>query len=262
MWLRMNEQRVLGERVDIDYRATLDFFEGRAARAASPDALTTVLYQDDCPEVAEARHTFETERVVPHLGLERCPRVLDVGCGNGRWARTLRGSVHRYLGIDFSPGLVDQARASLADEPDASRYTFQVLSAADMGCGSLASPPPFDLVVVAGVLVYLNDDDVARVLGVLPRLVAPDAAVYVREPVAVADRLTLACFESAELAAEYSAIYRNAAFYRSLLAGVLGEVGFSFVVDEPISSSLANRTETTQHYFVLRRPMSETEEVT
>jgi SAM-dependent methyltransferase len=258
----MNERRVLGERVDIDYRATLDFFEGRAARAACPDALTTVLYQDDHPEVAEARHAFETARVVPHLGLERCPRVLDVGCGNGRWARTLRGSVREYLGIDFSPGLVDQARASLADEADGARYTFQVLSAADVGDGPLAVPPPFDLVVVAGVLVYLNDDDVARVLEGLAQVAAPTATVYVREPVAVADRLTLACFESAELDAEYSAIYRNAAFYRSLLTGVLGRAGFSFLVDEPISSSLANRAETTQHYFVMRRPEPESEEQT
>jgi SAM-dependent methyltransferase len=256
----MNERRVLGERVDIDYVATLDFFEGRAARATCPDALTTVLYQDDHPEVAEARHAFEIERVLPSLGLERCPRVLDIGCGNGRWARTLHGSVGHYLGVDFSPGLVDQARASLVGVPDGARYTFQVLSATELGTASLDVLPPFELVVVAGVLVYLNDDDVARVLGALPRLVTSDATVYVREPVAVADRLTLTGFESAELAAEYSAIYRNAAFYRSLLASVLGAAGFSFAIDEPISSSLANRAETTQHYFVLRRPAPDTEE--
>jgi SAM-dependent methyltransferase len=245
--------RVYGEQVAIDYAATLDFFEHRAARAARPDALTTVLYQDDHPEVAAARHAFETEHVVPHLGLERRPRVLDVGCGNGRWARTLSGRVSAYLGIDFSSGLVEQARAGIARARDAARFRFQVLSAPELDTAELTVVPPFDLVVVAGVLLYLNDDDVERVLTALARLVSPRAVVYVREPVAVRERLTLAQFPSDELGAEYSAVYRLAAHYRDRLEQALGARRFSFTLDAPISSELANRAETTQHYFVLER---------
>jgi SAM-dependent methyltransferase len=245
--------RVYGEQVAIDYAATLDFFEHRAARADRPDALTTVLYQDDRPEIAAARHAFETEHIVSHLHLDRRPRVLDIGCGNGRWARTLSGQVTAYLGVDFSAGLIDQARATLARARDAGRFRFQVLSAADLGTAELAAAPPFDLVVMAGVLLYLNDEDVARVLTALPRLVAPQAVVYVREPVAVDERLTLSQFASRELGADYSAVYRPAAEYREGLERTLGASRFKFTLDAPISSELANRAETTQHYFVLER---------
>ncbi len=246
-------RRVYGNAVDIDYDATLHFFESRAARAQQPDALTTVLYQDAHPEVAEARHRFETEHVIPHLALEARPRVLDVGCGNGRWARTLSGAVEDYLGIDFSPGLIAQARESMATSPDGDRFGFQVLSAAELAGEALDVPPPFELVVVAGVLLYLNDGDVDRVLSAIPSLLAPRAVVYVREPVTLTERLTLAGFPSSELEAEYTAVYRPAEHYRERLESHLAARGFRFTVDAPISSELRNRAETTQHYFVLER---------
>jgi SAM-dependent methyltransferase len=250
----VDARRINGDRVEIDYDATLDFFETRAARAARPDALTTVLYQDAHPEVAAARHAFETTHVLPHLGLAARPRVLDVGCGNGRWARTLQGQVRTYLGIDFSPGLVEQARASLAAAgATGSGFRFQVLSAVDLAPTTLTVAPPFDLVVLAGVLLYLNDDDVDRVVAAVAQVVASEAVVYVREPVAIHDRLTLDRFPSSELAADYTAVYRPAAHYRARLAEELGARGFRFEVDEPISAELTNRAETTQHYFVLRR---------
>ena len=260
MTLRMNEssliansrRRIVGEAIDIDYRGTHEFFEARAARATDAGAITTVLYQDAHPEVAEARHEFELKRVMDHLGLERSPLVLDIGCGNGRWARSLSGRVSGYLGIDFSAGLVAQARTSVACMDDASRFDFQVLSAVEVGSAQLRLAPPFELVIVAGVLLYLNDDDARNVIDALRSLVTADAVVYVREPVALGERLTLTSFESEELGAAYSAVYRPASFYRDRLEQQLARSGFSFVVDEPIRPELTNRPDTTQHYFVLR----------
>jgi SAM-dependent methyltransferase len=245
--------RVHGDVIDIDYASTLAFFEGRADAARESDALTTVLYQDAHPEVAEARHAFEIERVSPFLGLERFPGVLDVGCGNGRWARALSGQVRSYLGVDFSPSLLEQARDSVASQADAERYRFQARSATDLLARPLDHDPPFDLVVNAGVLIYLNDVDVAQVIAAYAALTGPGSVVYVREPVAVEERLTLAAFASEELQADYSAVYRPASHYRALLEREFAPGGFELVVDEPFVSELGNRSETTQHYFVLHR---------
>jgi tRNA (uracil-5-)-methyltransferase TRM9 len=52
--------------------------------------------------------------ILPHIG--RCARVLDVGCGNGRLALLLdqeRPDV-TYLGVDVVPGLIEIARAKIA----------------------------------------------------------------------------------------------------------------------------------------------------
>jgi SAM-dependent methyltransferase len=45
--------------------------------------------------------------------------VLDLGCGNGALARRLSGRGHRapYVGLDFSPSLLDEARAATYGMP-------------------------------------------------------------------------------------------------------------------------------------------------
>ncbi|MCL4265629.1 MAG: class I SAM-dependent methyltransferase [Anaerolineae bacterium] len=45
-----------------------------------------------------------------------CPRLLDVGCGNGRFGQYAQQhqAVGAYVGVDFSGGLLDVARAQVA----------------------------------------------------------------------------------------------------------------------------------------------------
>ncbi|XWX03570.1 class I SAM-dependent methyltransferase [Aggregatilineales bacterium SYSU G02658] len=56
------------------------------------------------------------QRLLPHLPSARPLRVLDVGCGNGRFARFLHaaGVTIDYVGVDSSPALLAHARAALA----------------------------------------------------------------------------------------------------------------------------------------------------
>jgi SAM-dependent methyltransferase len=60
------------------------------------------------------------ERLIPELperAIDRGLRVLDVGCGNGRFGRFLLDrevALETYVGIDSSPVLLEYARESLA----------------------------------------------------------------------------------------------------------------------------------------------------
>ena len=51
--------------------------------------------------------------------------VVDVGCGNGTFARALieKGFSGQYLGIDLSEGLLDRARA-LTGNPQQAKISF------------------------------------------------------------------------------------------------------------------------------------------
>ena len=85
-------------------------------------------------------------------------RVLDAGCGNGRFGVFCANRQDRpldYVGTDQSQGLLDQARAALGELP-----TDRITSL-DWQIADLAADPPelpadtFDLVVCFGVLHHL-----------------------------------------------------------------------------------------------------------
>ena len=234
-----------GERVyanvrELDYSSVHAFFQGRASRHAG--ALAATMYQDE--ELAARRDAAEKATVLPLLAAGADDVVLDVGCGNGRWAAALAPHVARYLGIDFSDGLIAAARARV---PGAE---FHTITAQQFAAAGLPGNPRFSMAILSGIFAYLNDADAEALLARL----SPAACVYVREPVARDVRLTLDRFWSDELAAPYSAVYRTADEYRRLFDRALAPAGFTIRHEgSPIGAALENRRETLQHFFILRR---------
>ena len=243
--------RIFKEKVDINEEAVAAFFEDRVKRYDDAHPVVAVIYQDSNPALAEARDKHEKRIASPLLHLKSTDAVLDIGCGIGRWADALEGKVARYHGTDLIQGLTDIAAKRLAHNP---HFTFQALKAQDNRPELLASPPPFDLIIVAGLFTYLNDPDCTTVLSNIARCCAPKARVFVREPVSVEQRLTLKNIWSEELKHTYSAIYRTVEEYLAMIADTLGRQGFTAIGHAPLfPPELSNRRETTQHYFVLNR---------
>ena len=86
--------------------------------------------------------------LLPHLAaLPPMPRVLDIGCGNGRFGHFLTQHLGamRYTGVDYSPEMLQITRKRL---PDAQLLARDLVSEA---------PPagPFDLVVCFGFLHHI-----------------------------------------------------------------------------------------------------------
>jgi cyclopropane fatty-acyl-phospholipid synthase-like methyltransferase len=246
--------RIATRVAEIDYGSTLRFFEERALKAPEVGPLSVTMYQDRHPELAAARDRHEKEKVTPLLGLHPAMRVLDIGSGSGRWGLDLCDRVAAYLGVDFSANLVSLAEAELRERGVGDSYRFQTLAAYDIAAENLALPPPFDLFLIAGLMTYLNDGDCRRTLAHVAGLAAPGARVYIREPMGVADRLTLKGHYSDELQSEYNAIYRTRAEYGRILESTLLGDGFTLRVDEDLyDEALSNRTETRQRILLLER---------
>jgi len=93
------------------------------------------------------------------------PRVLDVGCGNGRFARFLEERLGRpfdYCGVDESPLGLDEAKRRLSARQNSVFVEADFLEA--------PLPGEFDLVVLFGVLHHIPGRENRR--GLLTRLSA------------------------------------------------------------------------------------------
>ena len=86
--------------------------------------------------------------LLPHLAtLPPEPRVLDIGCGNGRFGHFLTQHLGAlcYTGVDYSPEMLQITRKRL---PDAQLLARDLVSEAP-------PPGPFDLVVCFGFLHHI-----------------------------------------------------------------------------------------------------------
>lgn len=94
-------------------------------------------------------------RLLPHIQrLQAAPlRLLDVGCGNGRFGLFVARETTRdigYHGVDNNPALLDHARAALAGLPN----FHATLEARDIITGGLPDGA-YDLVALFGVLHHI-----------------------------------------------------------------------------------------------------------
>ena len=142
------------------------------------------------------------------VGLEPYFTVLDYGCGVGRWTLWFARQVHRVVGVDISPKMVETARqeADTAGIRNVEHHTVREL------------PLPFesgafDLVNVVWVLRYLTDEgELARTVNEICRVVRPGGHVTFIEKVARRQP------EFKEHEGDFSgaAVFRRGEQYRSL----------------------------------------------
>ena len=119
---------------------------------------------------------FLAQRKGGDPGERAAPSILDVGCGNGRFALFLdsvSGEPYRYLGVDHSPEMIQQAsqRLKAGGNIDA---RFQLRELANEEPGSDFDEGPFDLAVLFGILHHIPGFDFRRrLLDRLARELAP-----------------------------------------------------------------------------------------
>lgn len=245
-------KRIIKDKVNIDEDNLINFFNIRAEKYNAQNPYLSMLYQDNNPELAKHRDKYEKDLIVPLLKLSPNLSVLDIGCGVGRWADTLIDKIKHYHGIDLIENLIKIAQQRHVDNPNIS---FQVLKAQDLSPQVLNYPVLFDRIIIAGVFIYINDIDCISVLRHVLDCAADKCIIYLRDPIAIEERLTLNDIWSDELNSSYSAIYRTIDEYRKLFEEALLPSGFCIKESEILykDDNYNNRHETKQHFFILER---------
>jgi SAM-dependent methyltransferase len=113
---------------------------------------------------------FAEQKLAPlyaHTDVARARRVLDVGCGPG--TNTAHFAHADYLGIDFNPAYIEDARARHGRE-------FVV---ADVTKYEVAPDQRFDLILANSLFHHIDTDSTRRILAHLATLLSDDGHVHV-----------------------------------------------------------------------------------
>lgn len=239
-------ERVYGEKVNIDTVNTISFYNQRAKTIKNREQeYTTVLLGDQDPEYAVKWDEYEKGFVLPKLMLNRNKVVLDLGCGMGRLADAVSDKVKEYYGVDFSSEMIAVAKQNVRNN-NCHFYTMYVVDA-------LSDPKitarKYDLVLMAGVSMYINEDELKESYRLLRNLVNKDSLFYFEESVGKVERLTLNHIWSEDLQDYYGAIYRTREEYKSLIDEYINGVEY---IEEGYMNFLDKEEQSeTSHWYAL-----------
>lgn len=232
--------RIYGDKEDINSENVKDFFNKRASKDFESD-LSIVLFQDK--ENSEKRHEDEQKVLFENIDVSG-KKVLEIGCGIGRWVEPLHDKCESFLGLDFSEELIEIANKSYSYD----NCKFQVMSATDIKEDELLIKPPFDVIIFSGFLMYINDGDIEVIMDEVNKVGSKDKKVFAMEPTSCMEtRLTLKDFYSEGLESDYSAIYRTKDEY----VEIFNRLNPEKIHSEFIFEDLSDHSETKYRIFVV-----------
>lgn len=134
------------------------YWEERAQRFAGEGAGLAAVCAYGMPEFYNRAIQLEQRLALrPWLNVKPGTRVLDVGCGVGRWSRLLAAKGASVTGVDLSPTMIAQAKLRAAAEGVADRCQFRVQDLSKLDVGG-----QFDVVLGVTVLQHILDPGLLR----------------------------------------------------------------------------------------------------
>jgi len=131
------------------------YWEDRARRFAGEGAGLAAVCAYGMPEFYNRAIDLEQRlALAPWLKVPAGARVLDIGCGVGRWSRLLAARGADVTGVDISPTMIEEARRRARSEGVADRCRFLVSD-----ISALNVQGEFDLVLGVTVLQHILDPD-------------------------------------------------------------------------------------------------------
>jgi len=194
------------------------YWEDRARRFAVEGNGLAAVCAYGMPEFYNrAIHLEQRWALEPWLNVAAGTRILDVGCGIGRWSRMLAARGAHVTGVDLSPTMIAQARHRAASEGVAERCRFSVQDLSQLDVGE-----QFDVVLGVTVLQHiLNPEALRAAVTAMTAHLAPGGRMVVLEaaPNARVDRCDTTVF-SARRRGVYLDLFRGCGLELQALTGV------------------------------------------
>lgn len=241
------KNRIYGEKVTILEENVQKFYDKRA-ELIEEKGWAAVTLGENTMQGGESTFNFDLKEVLPRLQLNSDARVLELGCGMGRWVKIVLEQCGFYVGVDFSRRMLEAAEEICKEFKGKFRfYQNSIVSALE---NELKDEDKFDCVIISGVCMYINDDELSRIFKLLPNICSKHCVIYIRVTAAYDQRLTLNQFKSEKLQSDYDAIYRVPAEYDEFFSP-LKEAGF--LTEHAGFLSARDKRETNSFQYFFRR---------
>ena len=190
----------------LDPGKVLDFWNSRARKMASGDKVNLSNLEPDV-ELARRKQAEERQVLDQYIRPAASDRVLDLGAGHCAWAAYLSGRVAHVDCVEFSREMAAIGQQYLA-ENKVGNVTVHCMPAQEY-----QARDPYDIILISGLLIYLNPADFKRLLANLDSLLARGGRIILRDGTAREETYTIRGRYSEGLQADYSAHYRTARQY-------------------------------------------------
>ena len=239
------QTRIYADKIEIDNNSTKEFWENRANNINN---LQTVLLGSDKTGI-EQNTRNEHEKLIVESVVKQIhnPRILDIGCGIGRWAENLINQFDSYTGVDFSEGFINFASEKFANYSNIKFYNNSILNLDKEILDS-----KFNFIICTGVLMYVNDTNLSKFFKTLKQMTntCNIQNIYIQESISIMDnRLTLNQFESKDLKTNYNAIYRTKQEYEEYFKTNKFDI---IKTDLLLDNKSGAREETNAQYWILK----------
>ncbi len=216
----MNNGRIYKENIELKPEAIKNFWFRQAAINKQLNSVLLGSQTDN--HQAVLRNKLESsilhDLLKKHVSAEFKLQILDLGCGLGRWYCNFKHELNHYIGTDFSADYVQYCQHQY--KTDNNDFLQRDLCSEKDIAETLSANNNFNLIIITGVLMYLNDSAVRQLLSFINEYACiklDSTFLYIQESTAWKERLTLSEFPSKELKSTYNAIYRTNEEYLQLI---------------------------------------------
>lgn len=254
----MEEQRstrIYGEPVNIVQEQVKELYANRVeTRGQLHVDAPTILSGDTDVKNIELWTQEEMERWFPKFRLDNNCVVFEIGFGTGRMTKYITSQASQYVGIDY----VEKFKKVVLNREDiikTKNTEFYTISLEDfLSREQKQYKGKFNRVFLSGgVFMYINDNELQRSIQLLLNILQDNCVVYISEPIAIEERLTLDAFYSDTIKDTYSAIYRTEEEYMELFKPFM-DAGFSLKQSQEFfENDIKHMKETKQWIFILER---------